>query len=135
MKKWMRAVLCLVLVLGVFLCLGGCGSDKETETKDKPSVKENVTGRYELKKIQWDDGTTISGDALEDAEDQMGDMYVELFRDGTATLSLYGQIRDMEFSDDEMWQESNPSISYDFSVSNGKVILKEDGDKYTFEKK
>ena len=135
MKKCLRVVVCLVLALGIFMCLGGCGSDTEPKTGNTPSIKENAVGRYELKKVQWANGTAVSGDALKTVEDQMGDMYVELFRDGTATLALYGQVQDMEFSEDKMWQENFSLVTYDFSVSDGKVILNRNGDEYIFEKK
>lgn len=65
----------------------------------------------------------------------MGDMYVELFSDGTARLSLLGQVHDMEFSDTKMWKENSTAFTYEFSAGDGKVVLKQAGDTYTFAKK
>ncbi len=135
MKNTIRIVLCAVLVLGVLFSFSACGGSEQAVFTDDTAVKQYVTGRYELKTIKREDGTVTSGDILQQAEDAMGDMYVELFSDGTAQLALYGQIKDMEFSDDEMWNIDYANESYDFSVRNGKVTLNDSGDTYVFVKK
>lgn len=134
MKNTARKLLCAALALGILFCFCACGNGKEKAEEEAPVIKKNATGRYELTKIEWEDGTIASGEALQDSEDAMGDMYVKLYSDGTATLSLFGQVMDMEFSEDEMWQTDYENNSYDFSVRNGKVILKDGDDTYTFVK-
>ena len=135
MKKAIKAMLCAVLALGVFLCLSACGTDSEPTAATEPGIKQNATGRYELEKIQYADGTVASDATLQQAEEAMGDMYVELFGDGSAQLSLLGQVNDMEFSQNKLWQPGSPFHSYTFSVGNGKVTLERDGDTYIFRKK
>lgn len=128
-----KTLVCLVLILSVLFSFTACDSEASPATTDA-AVKQYVTGRYELEKIEYANGTVSTGDVLQSAEDVMGNMYVELFSDGTAQLALLGQIHDMEFSEDQMWQIGYTNHTYDFSVSNGKVILKRDGDTYTFVK-
>ena len=128
-----KTLVCLVLILSVLFSFTACDSEASPATTDS-AVKQYVTGRYELEKIEYEKGTASSGGVLQSAEDVMGNMYVELFSDGTAQLALLGQIHDMEFSEDQMWQIGYTNHTYDFSVSNGKVILKRDGDTYTFVK-
>ena len=136
MKHMMKMFVCLVLVLGTVFCLSACGGGDTTTVQETEAVKQYIVGRYELEKIQWASGTTASGEILQGSEDKMGgDMYVELFSDRTAQLCLYGQIKDMEYTDDEMKEINYANNVYEFSVSNGKVILKKDGDTYTFVKK
>lgn len=134
MKKAVKTIITLLLVLGILFCFGACGSSDAPAATDAPAVKQYITGRYEIEKIEHDNGTTSSGETLQHFEDVMGEMYVELFSDGTAQLVLLGQIHDMEFSDDKMWQIDYANNSYDFSVSNGRVTLEKDGDRYTFVK-
>ena len=135
MKNTMKTIICLIMVVGVIICFSACGTNEKTDATNAPVVKQYVTGRYELENIEYENGTISSGEVLKQAEDVMGDMYVELFNDGTAQLSLFGQIKDMEFSDDKMWQIDMSSVSYEFSVKNGKVTLEKDGDTYIFVKK
>ena len=145
MKNTMKTLVCLLLVLGTLFCLTACGGSSggssiggnktSTPTQTTAPVKQTVIGRYELEKVQWANGTTASGEVLQSSETLMGDMYVELFSDRTAQLSLYGTIRDMEYTDTEMKWVDSPLDKYEFSVGNGKVILKKDGDTFTFVKK
>lgn len=135
MKKSMKTMICFALIVGVFFCFAACGSKEETPATNNPVIQQYLTGRYELEKIEYASGTTSSGDVLQQAEETMGDMYVELFSDGTAQLSLLGQIHGMEFSEDKMWQIGSALNTYAFSVSNGRVTLERDGDTYIFVKK
>ena len=135
MKNAVKTLLCFVLILGTLLCLSACGGSEEASSTEKAPVKQYITGRYELEKIQWANGTVATGETLQESEAAMGDMYVELFSDSTAQLSLLGQIKDMEFSEDKMWQINYTNDTYDFSVSNGRVTLVSNGDTYTFVKK
>jgi hypothetical protein len=134
MKKTIKFVLCIVSLLSVLFCFGACDSGDAKPTERVPVVKEYMIGRYELQSIEWSNGTVATDKTLQEAEDAMGDMYVELFRDSTAQLSLYGQINDMEFSEDQMWQIDFEDNSYEFSVKNGKVTLEKAGDTYIFVK-
>lgn len=135
MNKILKIALCVVMALTCLLCLCACGGEKEPAVGVESTIKLNVTGKYELESIEWANGTVALGSTLQQSEDAMGDMYVELFSDGTAQLSLYGQIHDMEFSDDKMYQTDSKLNTYDFSVSNGKVTLKNSGDTFIFVKK
>lgn len=128
-----KTLVCLVLIISVLFSFTACGSEEAPATTEA-AVKQYITGRYELEKIEYENGTVSSGDVLQSAEEAMGNMYVELFSDGTAQLALLGQIHDMEFSEDQMWQINYTNHTYDFSVGSGKVILKRDGDTYTFVK-
>lgn len=128
-----KSIVCLILILSVLFCFAACESDAAPATTEAP-IKQYITGRYELEKIEYANGTVSTGEVLQSSEEIMGNMYVELFSDGTAQLALLGQIHDMEFSEDQMWQIGYTNHTYDFSVSNGKVILKRDGDTYTFVK-
>ncbi len=135
MKKFLKLALCTAVALACILSLSACGGGDEPASKEETAIKQNMTGRYELQSIEWESGTVASGSTLQYSEDTMGDMYVELFSDGTARLSLYGQILDMEFSEDKMYQSGSKLNEYDFSVGNGKVTLKQSGDTYNFVKK
>ena len=135
MKKTVKSLLCILCILGAFCSFAACGADGKSDATEKPARKQYITGRYELEEILWADGTTASGSVLEEVEAVMGDMYVELFSDNTAQLALYSQIHDMEFSEDKMWQIDSELISYEFSVSNGRVTLQSEGDTYIFVKK
>ena len=136
MKKFLKLALCITLALTCLFSLSACGGNEdEPSSEEKSTIKQNAVGRYELQSIEWANGTEASGATLQYSEDTMGDMYVELFSDGTAQLSLLGQIHDMEFTDNKMYQEDNKLIEYDFSVGNGKVTLKQSGDTYIFVKK
>ncbi len=136
MKKVMKIILAVIMVLSVVLCFNACDSGNASEdSSEEKKVSQNVTGRYELEKILWDDGTSILEETLQISEEAMGEMYVELFEDGTAILSLYGQITEMSFSDNEMWQTTYKNNSYEFSVSGGTVTLKRAGDTFTFVRK
>lgn len=135
MNKILKTALCLAMALTCLLCLCACGGEKEQVVGVESTIKLNITGRYELESIEWANGTIASGITLQQSEDTMGDMYLELFSDGTAQLSLLGQLHDMEFSNDKMYQTDSKLNTYDFSVSNGKVTLKNSGDTYIFVKK
>ena len=135
MKRTMKTMICAALILGVFCCLCACGAKSETPADNSAAIQQNVTGRYELEKIEYADGTIASGEVLQSTEDVMGDMYVELFSDGTALLSLLGQKHDMEFSEDKLWQDGYALNTYAFSVSDGRVTLERAGDTYIFVKK
>lgn len=123
------------MILLCLLCFCSCDSNNESSTKDKNVVKQYITGRYELQSIEWANGTVASDSTLQLSEETMGDMYVELYSDGTAQLSLYGNIYDMEFSEDKMTQINFELNTYDFSVGSGEVTLKKSGDTYIFVKK
>ena len=133
MKTTMRIVCCSVLVFCMVFCLSACGSTNTGDTEPTLApIKQSQLGRYELKTVQYHDGTEWSKETLAAAEAAMGDMYVELFEDRTALLSLLGQVHDMEFSDNKMWHSGN---TYSFSVGNGEVTLvNSDGDRYIFRK-
>ena len=135
MKFTKKFFICLILVLGTLFCLSACGSNESSTIPETNAVKLYITGRYELEEIQWASGITASGETLQSSEDAMGDMYVELFSDYTAQLSLYGQIMDMEYSDNEMKQVNSTFNTYEFSVNSGRVTLKKDGDTFIFVKK
>lgn len=135
MNKIFKNVLCIIMLLLCLLCFCSCDSNNESSTKDKNVVKQYITGRYELQSIEWANGTVASDSTLQLSEETMGDMYVELYSDGTAQLSLYGNIYDMEFSEDKMTQINFELNTYDFSVGNGEVTLKQSGDTYIFVKK
>ena len=134
MNKIIKITLCTVMVISCLLGFSACGKKEDATSETESVVKQYMVGRYELQSVEWASGTTASGSTLQQSEDAMGDMYVELFSDGTAQLSLYGQTRDMEFTDDEMHQIDSKLNTYEFSVGGGKVILKQSGDKYTFVK-
>ena len=134
MKKNFKIALCLMLVLGSLLSLCACGGTGSAPSGNV-TVKQNVTGRYEIQSITWDDGTSTSGEELQSTLELMGgDTFLELFSDNTATLCLLGQRADMEFSDSAMWRPDNELYTYDFSVKDGKATLYAEGTPYVFVK-
>lgn len=136
MKKLFKSAFCILLALTLVLSLIACGgTDTDSSASDTSTViKQNAVGRYELEKIEWTTGTVASGDILASTESAMGDMYLELFSDGTANLSLYGQMHDMKFTKTEMHEPDNKHNTYEFSVSDGKAVLKNADAVYTFVK-
>lgn len=135
MKKRFAMALCLIFVLGSLLCLSACGSKTETPSAGDTAVKQYVTGRYEIQSITWEDGTSISGALLEEQIASMGDTFVELYDDSTATLCLYGTRWDMEYSENRIWKDGNDLYSYEFFVKDGKATLDQDGTTFVFVKK
>ena len=135
MQKRFTRTLCLILVLGSLLCLCACTSSGSvsTPTTTEP-LKQYVTGRYEIQKIQWADGTEASGQQLQDLIAVVGETFLELYSDHTALLCLLGQRFDMEFSDTQMWSVTNKLITYEIFVQNGTVTLDYCGTIYTFVK-
>ena len=137
MKKLFKSAFCILLALTFVFCLTACGGETDTEASSadtSDAIRQNAVGRYELEKIEWTTGTVASGDIIASTESAMGDMYLELFSDGTATLSLYGQMHDMEFTKTEMHEPDNKHNTYEFSVADGKAVLKNADAVYTFVK-
>lgn len=134
MNKTLKTVLCLVLVLGSLLCLSACGGETSSAPTEPTPVKLHLTGRYEIESIEWASGTVSSGEILEEALDAMGDMYVELYSDGTAQLCMYGSISDMEFNETEIWNMDADYIKYEISINDGKLTLKDGEDIFNFVK-
>ena len=133
MKKRFTAVLCLILALGCLLCLSACGGSEEPV--EETAIKQYVTGRYEIQSITWDDGTTLTGDLLQEQVEIMGDTFVELYEDGTATLCLMGLRLDMQYSESKIWKDDNGLYTYEFSVKDGKATLRDGDSTYVFVKK
>ena len=133
MKKTMKMIVCLILVLGSVVCLGACGNKKET-SEESFQIPLSKTGLYEIESMESEDGTVTSGEAWEDAIEQMGSIYIELYEDNTAEFCLYGNIWDMEFSEDKIWETDNKWKRYDFSVDDGYVTITMGGFTYTLAK-
>ena len=133
MNNRIKSLFCLILVLCSILCLTACGSSESTPSA--PAIKQSVTGRYELQSITYTDGTSISGDLLEETLALMGDTFLELYEDQSALLCLYGVRTDMEFSDSEIWNAISPMMRYPLSVRNGTATLDYTGTIFTFVKK
>ena len=135
MNKVLKIALCLSMILICFLCFCACEKDENSSSKTGSVVKQYITGRYECQAIEWENGTVASGESLQYSESVMGDMYLELFSDGTAQLSLWGQIHDMEFTDTEIHEIGSDYNTYEFSVGSGRATLKDDRATYIFVKK
>lgn len=135
MNKTLKITLCLLLVLGSLLCLCACGGNDSTPATQGAAIKQYTTGRYELQSIEWNSGTSASGEMLQEQEEIMGDMYVELFGDGTAQLSLFGQIKDMECADGQMWTADHMKTTYAYTVKDGKLTMTAEDATYYFVKK
>jgi len=127
----MKKTLALILALVLSLSLVACGGESGTVSDDSPSLSQSATGRYEIEKIAWDDGTEATGDILT----AMGECYIEIYSDNTALLCLYGQMAEMEFSEDQIWRADNSAFIYGFSVKDGKATLVDDGTTFVFVKK
>ena len=137
MKRIIKTAVLIIAALTFVFCLSACGGETDTEASSadtSDAIRQNAVGRYELQKIEWASGTVASGDIIAGTESAMGDMYLELFSDGTATLSLYGQMHDMEFTKTEMHEPDNKHNTYEFSLSDGKAVLKNADAVYTFVK-
>ena len=131
MIKKLKIGVCLMLILGMLLCLCACGS----ESAVSEPIKQTALGHFDIHTIIWEDGTKVSGDLLEEQIDIMGDTFVELYDDNTALLCIYGLRTDMEYSDGQMWNSDNGLFTYEFSVKDGQVTLKQDGTTFIFAKK
>jgi hypothetical protein len=132
----MKKIIALALALVLTLSLAACGgSSTGSAPAGNSTVKQNVTGRYEIESISWDDGTSSSGETLQSTLDMMGgETFLELYSDNTALLCLLGQRADMGFSETQMWRADNSLHTYDFSVKNGKATLYAEGTTYVFVK-
>lgn len=135
MTKCFKISLCLILILGSLVCLCACGNDSSSAPVADTPVKQSATGRFEIDAIEWDDGTKLSGDLLQEQIDIMGETFLELYDDNTALLCLYGQRTDMEYSDSKLWNSGNDLFTYEFSVKNGTATLVQDGTTFIFVKK
>ena len=121
MKTYCKTILCLLLTLCCFLT--ACGG--KTATATEPALPRSATGRYEIQSIAWEDGTTTSGQALQEQLAMMGETFLELYDDGTALLCLYGQRADMEYDATSMQRAGTSLVNYEFSVKDGKATLKD----------
>ena len=135
MNRFFKSTLCLIIMLGCILCLCACGSESTSAPADSTPIKQSALGRFEIEAIEWDDGTKISGDMLQEQIDIMGETFLELYDDNTALLCLYGQRTDMEYSDSQLWNAGNSLFTYEFSVRNGTATLEQDGTTFIFVKK
>ena len=121
MKTYFKIALCLLLIVSCFLT--ACGG--KTTAATEPTLPRSATGRYEIQSITWEDGTTTSGEALQEQLAMMGETFLEIHEDGTALLCLYGQRADMEYDATTMWRTGSSLVNYDFSVKDGKAVLKD----------
>ena len=136
MRSIARYILCFVIVIIVIFSFSACccGQGDSSANGNESVVKQYIVGRYELYSIEYENGLTVTGETLVNIEDAMGDMYLELYSDGTALLSLNGQVLDMEFSDTKIWQMGYENEKHSFSVTNGKATLEKWDNLYTFVK-
>ena len=127
----MKKIIALVLALVLAMSMAACGGETATTpVKEESGLPQSSTGRYEIEKITWEDGTEATGDLLT----VVGDCYIELYSDNTALLCLYGVRMDMEFDSNSMWRVGSSFSDYDFSVKDGRATLVDADTTYIFVK-
>ena len=109
MKNSVKAILCLVLVVGVACTLAACSS---------------VAGRYDLVSVNMD-GVN---------QDASGLGYIDLNEDGTGLMSISGEEFDMCWADGQIWPADDPDDKVSFSVDGDTLTLDLDGNTATFKK-
>lgn len=115
----MKKIIALVLALILAMSMAACGGETASTPVKETGLAQSATGRYEIEKITWEDGTEATGDLLT----VVGDCYIELYSDNTALLCLYGVRMEMEFDDNSMWRVGSSFSDYDFSVKDGRATL------------
>lgn len=124
MKKWLCAVLCLILLV---TCLAGCDN----------SPKYELFVFYEM----VEDGVTYNAADMQKELDSEGKnlkvaevFYVKLYEDGTATWCSMGVETAMKYSDTEIWSVDDPEERAGFSRSGDTLEVKDGAAKITFKK-
>ena len=119
MKKTVKAVLCLVLVIGVVCTLAACG--------------DKIVGRYDLVKME-SNGQTLDVSTLKSLAGSDVDMYLELFEDGTGIMKMDGDTTHMRWADGQIWPANQENEKISFTLVDGVLTLEKDGLTLVFEK-
>lgn len=120
MKRVLSVTLCAVLILSLALCLGACG-------------KSDITGRYNLKSMEAE-GITFDMEKLKQMAGEDAEAYIELRADGTATMSMMGEVAELKYADGQMWPVEDEDDKAPFTIKGNTLTLEQDGLKVIFEK-
>lgn len=119
MKRTIKAVLCLILVMGIVCSLAACGND--------------IVGRYELIEME-SNGQKLDIAALKSLAGSDIDMYLELFEDGTGVLKMDGDTTQMSWADGMIWPTNQGDEKVAFTVDGDVLTLEREGVKLVFKK-
>ena len=118
MKKFVKAGLGLCLIVCLMVSLAACGE---------------ITGRYDL--VSMSNGTDMmDADDVRSITGFDGDLYIELFEDGTAVMSMFGTTTDLEYDDNYLWPVSDKEDTMSYRIEGSSLILEEEGVKVIFKK-
>lgn len=126
MKRTMKMALCLALVLGLLVSMSACdilGGNSDA-------------GTYKLSSMEMM-GMTLDVEALKTnfgMSDEDLDMYVELRKDGTATMKANGEEVEMGWADGEIWPVEEPEEKATFTIEEGVLTMDIEGIKMMFTK-
>lgn len=126
MKRTMKMALCLALVLGLLVSMSACdvlGGNSDA-------------GTYKLTSMEMM-GMTLDVEALKTnfgMSDEDLDMFVELRKDGTATMKANGEETEMKWADGQIWPVEEPDDKVTFTIEEGVLTIDIEGVKMTFTK-
>ena len=118
MKNIVKASLCLCLVVCLMVSLVACGG---------------IAGRYNL--MTMTNGTdTMDAETVKSITGFDGELYIELFDNGTAVMSMFGTTTDLEYDDNYLWPASDKEDTMPYRIEGSSLILEQEGVKVVFKK-
>ena len=121
MKKFMRGMLCLMLVLCMMMCFAACDEEK----RDK-----SIAGTYYFLEMTID-GETYDREMMEEIGMDYKDMYIKFNKDGTGKLVTDDSTEEFEW-DDEVIDDGIEPIEYTYK--NNKITIEYEGVEMVFER-
>lgn len=119
MNKTVKAVLCLIFVIGMICTLAACGND--------------IAGRYELVSME-SNGQTLDIASLKDLSGSDVDMYLELFDDGTAVMKMDGDTTQLKWDSEHIWPVNNEAETAVYTIADDTITMVKDGVTLIFKK-
>ena len=127
MKKYLRGILCLMLVLSMVACFAACGA------------AELEAGTYYFVSMTKDGETQTVEDLEKELEGtgvSVKDMlYLQVNDDGTAVLCFMGEKQELKWDAENMWPADKDGTNKSgYTYEDGEITLSSEGYSMTFEK-
>ena len=110
MKKW----LCILCVMGIFLCFAGCKDQKEDAVQITTQAEE---GCYRYEFVKWSIDQQVQTYEMVAAATSNSDLFLKLYEDGTAQMCIGTDVKQMQYKDGTIWLVDEPNNKMTLTLS------------------